>query len=179
MDALLPRQGEVPATEEATPALRPDLLPPPDLARLEPAKRASRPPRILLLYGSLRERSYSRFLTLDAERILRRLGAETRVFHPHGLPVADSVAPSHPKVAELRTLSQWSEGQVWCSPERHGAVTGVFKNQIDWLPLSQGALRPNSGSHARGDAGLRRFAKLQCCQHAAPARPLDAHGHHP
>ncbi|TGS68666.1 NAD(P)H-dependent oxidoreductase, partial [Mesorhizobium sp. M8A.F.Ca.ET.181.01.1.1] len=82
--------------------------------------------------------SYSRLLTLEAERILRQLGAETRVFDPHGLPLADSVSPEHPKVAELRALSLWSEGQVWCSPERHGALTGVFKNQIDWLPLDSG-----------------------------------------
>lgn len=144
MDALLPSHGEAHAAE-ATPALRPDLLAPPDLARLEPAERASHPPRILLLYGSLRERSYSRFLTLEAERILRHLGAQTRVFDPHGLPVADSVPATHPKVAELRALSQWSEGHVWCSPERHGAITGAFKNQIDWLPLSEGALRPTQG----------------------------------
>ncbi len=127
------------------PAFRPDLLPPPDLARLEPVRRADHPPRILLLYGSLREHSYSRLLTLEAERILRHLGAETRVFDPHDLPMADSVPASHPRVAELRALSQWSEGHVWCSPERHGAITGVFKNQIDWLPLSQGALRPTQG----------------------------------
>lgn len=127
------------------PALRPDLLPPPDPAWLEPTGRVRHPPRILLLYGSLRERSYSRFLTFEAERILRHLGAETRLFDPHGLPVVDSVPATHPKVAELRGLSQWSEGQVWCSPERHGAITGVFKNQIDWLPLSVGALRPTQG----------------------------------
>jgi NADPH-dependent FMN reductase len=87
-------------------------------------RASTHPPRILLLYSSLRERSYSRFLVLEAERILRRFGAETRVFDPHGLPVLDSVPADHPKVAELRELSLWSEGQVWCSPERHGAVTG-------------------------------------------------------
>ena len=136
------------------PALRPELLQPPDLGRLEPAARSKHPPRILLLYGSLRERSYSRFLTLEAERILRKLGADTRVFHPHGLPITDSVAPTHPKVAELRQLSQWSEGQVWCSPERHGAITSVFKNQIDWLPLQEGSLRPTQG---------RTLAVMQVC----------------
>lgn len=103
------------------------------------------PPRILLLYGSLRERSYSRLLTLEAERILQHLGAETRVFDPHGLPLPDDAPATHPKVAELRTLSEWSEGQVWCSPERHGAVTGVFKSQIDWLPLEYGGIRPTQG----------------------------------
>ena len=127
------------------PALRTELLAPPDLQRLEPVTRAQHPPRILLLYGSLRQRSYSHFLTLEAERILCRLGAETHVFDPHGLPITDSVPATHPKVVELRTRSQWSEGQVWCSPERHGAITAVFKNQIDWLPLQEGSLRPTQG----------------------------------
>ena len=113
--------------------------------KLEPAQVSSHPPRILLLYGSLRERSYSRFLTLEAERILRHLGAETRVFDPHGLPMVDSCTPDHPKVQELRTLSAWSEGQVWCSPERHGTLTGIFKSQIDWLPLEVGSIRPTQG----------------------------------
>jgi arsenic resistance protein ArsH len=117
----------------------------PDLAKLAANKDADHPPRILLLYGSLRERSYSRFLTLEAERLLKRFGAETRVFDPRDLPVADSVPADHPKVAELRALSQWSEGQVWCSPERHGNITGVFKNQIDWLPLELRGVRPTQG----------------------------------
>ena len=117
----------------------------PDLAKLAPARAIEHPPRILLLYGSLRERSYSRLLTLEAERLLWRFGAETRVFDPRELPVADSVAPDHPKVAELRALSLWSEGQVWCSPERHGNITGVFKNQIDWLPLELRGVRPTQG----------------------------------
>lgn len=103
------------------------------------------PPRILILYGSLRPQSYSRKLALEAQRILRHLGAETRVFDPHDLPVLDSVTADHPKVRELRALSLWSEGQVWVSPERHGAVTGVFKNQIDWLPLEEGSVRPTQG----------------------------------
>lgn len=122
-----------------------DLLIAPDAGQLEPSQRATHPPRILLLYGSLRERSYSRFLTLEAERILRHLGAETRVFDPAGLPMPDSVSADHPKVRELRELSLWSEGQVWCSPERHGTITGVFKNQIDWIPLSIGSVRPTQG----------------------------------
>jgi arsenic resistance protein ArsH len=118
----------------------------PDRARLGIPGASTHPPRILLLYGSLRERSYSRFLTLEAERILRRLGAETRVYGPRELPVVDSVPADHPKVVELRELSLWSEGQVWCSPERHGAVTGVLKNQIDWLPLESRGVRPTQGS---------------------------------
>ena len=112
------------------------------------------PPRILLLYGSLRPQSFSRKLVLEAERILRQLGAETRVFDPHELPVLDSVGKDHAKVQQLRTWSQWSEGQVWVSPERHGAITGVFKNQIDWLPLEDGSVRPTQG---------RTLAVMQVC----------------
>ena len=117
----------------------------PDLEKLAPSEVATHPPRILLLYGSLRERSYSRFLTLEAARILDRLGAETRIFDPRGLPLPDGAPADHPKVAELRQLSFWSEGQVWCSPERHGAITGVFKSQIDWIPLAVGGMRPTQG----------------------------------
>ena len=106
---------------------------------------ASHAPRILLLYGSLRARSFSRLLTLEAERLLQALGCETRVFDPAGLPLPDSVPSDHPKVAELRALSLWSEGQVWCSPERHGAITGIIKSQIDWLPLEERGVRPTQG----------------------------------
>lgn len=107
--------------------------------------QSTHPPRILFLYGSLRERSYSRLLAEEAARIIGELGAETKFFDPRDLPLVDSVSPEHPKVAELRALSEWSEGQVWSSPERHGAITGVFKNQIDWIPLSIGAVRPTQG----------------------------------
>ncbi|MDQ2819107.1 MAG: arsenical resistance protein ArsH [Pseudomonadota bacterium] len=117
----------------------------PTLGKLAPAAAMTHPPRILLLYGSLRERSFSKLLVLEAERLLHHFGAETRVFDPHGLPMVDSVGADHPKVRELRELSLWSEGQVWCSPERHGAVTGVFKSQIDWLPLEMGSVRPTQG----------------------------------
>ncbi|AND69097.1 arsenic resistance protein ArsH [Dyella thiooxydans] len=104
------------------------------------------PPRILLLYGSLRERSYSRLAVEEAARLLRFFGAETRIFDPSDLPLPDQAgADAHPAVQELRELSQWSEGQVWCSPERHGQVTGVMKAQIDHLPLSIGAIRPTQG----------------------------------
>ncbi|MES2742480.1 MAG: arsenical resistance protein ArsH [Pseudomonadota bacterium] len=127
------------------PNLHPGRLDLPTLDKLAPALPARHPPRILLLYGSLRERSFSRLLTLEAERVLRHFGAETRVFDPHGLPMVDSVGPDHPKVRELREWSQWSEGQVWCSPERHGAVSAVFKSQIDWLPLESGGMRPTQG----------------------------------
>ncbi|MDQ0470060.1 arsenical resistance protein ArsH [Labrys wisconsinensis] len=116
----------------------------PTIDRLQ-ATPSTHPPRILLLYGSLRERSYSRFLTLEAERLLRHFGAETRVFDPRGLPLPDGAEVSHPKVKELRELSLWSEGQVWTSPERHGAMSAVMKAQIDWIPLSVGAVRPTQG----------------------------------
>ncbi len=106
---------------------------------------SSHPPRILFLYGSLRKRSYSRLLAEEAARIITEMGAETRFFDPFDLPLADSVPAEHPKVAEIRALSEWSEGQVWSSPERHGAITGVLKNQIDWIPLSIGAVRPTQG----------------------------------
>ncbi len=102
-------------------------------------------PRILLLYGSLRERSFSRFATEEAARLLQSFGAETRVFDPTGLPLPDGAPVEHPKVQELRDLTTWSEGQMWCSPERHGAMTGIMKAQIDWIPLSVGAVRPTQG----------------------------------
>jgi len=103
------------------------------------------PPKILLLYGSLRERSYSRLVVEESARILRELGCETRIFNPSGLPLPDDEDESHPKVQELRELMTWSEGQVWCSPERHGSMTAIMKGQIDWVPLSIGAVRPTQG----------------------------------
>lgn len=106
---------------------------------------AAPPPHPAALYGSLRERSYSRLLTLEAERLLQTFGAETRVFDPHGLPLPDGAATVHPKVRELRELSLWSEDQVWTSPERHGAMSAVLKAQIDWIPLAVGAIRPTQG----------------------------------
>ena len=110
------------------------------------AKTAStHPPKILLLYGSLRERSYSKLLTLEAARLLEAMGAETKVFDPLGLPQPDAAPDSHPKVQELRALAAWAEGMVWTSPERHGAMTGIVKSQIDWIPLSMGAVRPTQG----------------------------------
>ena len=116
----------------------------PDLEKLGRPSSTHRP-RILLLYGSLRERSFSQLLTLEAARLLEQFGAEAKVFDPRGLPMPDSTGPDHPKVQELRSLSEWSEGQVWCSPERHGTITGVFKSQIDWLPLNIGSVRPTQG----------------------------------
>jgi arsenic resistance protein ArsH len=127
------------------PALVPEFQETPSLQALTPKAPASHPPRFLLLYGSLRERSFSRLMIEEADRLLRRMGAETRIFDPRGLPQVDETQASHPKVAELREASLWSEGQVWCSPERHGAMTGVFKSQIDWLPLESGGVRPTQG----------------------------------
>ncbi len=121
------------------------LLAAPNPGNLEPQHCATHKPKILLLYGSLRERSFSRFLTLEAARLLEYLGAETRIFDPAGLPLPDSVPATHPKVAELHELSAWSEGHVWTSPERHGSMTGIIKAQIDWIPLSIGAVRPTQG----------------------------------
>lgn len=104
------------------------------------------PPRILLLYGSLRERSYSRLVVEEAARLLRYFGCETRIFDPSDLPLPDQVAgDDHPAVHELRAHSLWSEGQVWCSPERHGQVTGIMKAQIDHLPLAIKGMRPTQG----------------------------------
>ena len=116
----------------------------PDPAALRPVVSHHKP-RILMLYGSLRERSYSRFLTMEAAQLLETFGAEVRIFNPSGLPLPDDAPSAHPKVQELRDLSAWSEGQVWCSPERHGAMTGIMKAQIDWIPLAIGSVRPTQG----------------------------------
>ena len=127
------------------PNIAADLLDLPSLAKLGLPEQPQHPPRILLLYGSNRERSYSRLLVEEAARLLQRFGAETRIFNPSGLPLPDDAPDTHPKVQELRELMNWSEGQVWCSPERHGAMSAVLKAQIDWIPLSIGALRPTQG----------------------------------
>ncbi|MGB0133689.1 arsenical resistance protein ArsH [Dokdonella sp.] len=106
----------------------------------------TQPPRILLLYGSLRARSYSRLAVEEAARLLRHFGAETRIFDPFDLPFPDQVeGDDHPAIRELRELSFWSEGQVWCSPERHGTISGLMKAQIDHLPLNSGGVRPTQG----------------------------------
>lgn len=117
----------------------------PDAKAVVARGMSAHPPRILLLYGSLRERSYSKLLTLEAARLLESMGAEVRVYDPTGLPQPDGAPDTHPKVRELRDLAAWSEGMVWCSPERHGAMTGIMKSQIDWIPLSEGAVRPTQG----------------------------------
>ena len=128
------------------PNIDPDSFQPADVERLALPGEPDHPPRVLMLYGSLRSRSYSRFLTLEARRVLEAFGAEVRVFDPSDLPLVSDDAENHPKVLELRELSLWSEAHVWCSPERHGAMTGVMKTQIDWLPLAPiGGVRPTQG----------------------------------
>lgn len=125
------------------PALKPEYAhrkPAFGLGALDP------PPRVLLLYGSLRERSYSRLVVEEAARLLQFFGCETRIFDPSDMPLPDQVAgDDHPAVHELREHSLWSEAQVWCSPERHGQITGIMKTQIDHLPLALGGMRPTQG----------------------------------
>lgn len=133
------------ADDPSLPALDAALFRATDAAQLWPATRATHAPRILLLYGSARERSFSRLLTFEAARLLTTLGAEVRVFDPRGLPLPDDAPETHAKVIELRALAAWAEGMVWTSPERHGAMTGILKAQIDWIPLALGAVRPTQG----------------------------------
>ncbi|MEL6258701.1 MAG: arsenical resistance protein ArsH, partial [Pseudomonadota bacterium] len=130
--------------DQTTPNLSEDHFAPVDRDALRAPINAA-PPRILLLYGSLRERSFSRLMTQEAERVLRRYGCETRIFDPTGLPLADGAEEDHPKVADLREAVIWSDGMVWCSPERHGAMSSVMKTQIDWIPLALGGVRPTQG----------------------------------
>lgn len=132
------------ALSDTFPALHDRHLHQVDLDALRPAFSAHKP-RILVLYGSLREVSYSRLLAFEVRRLLEKMGCEVRIFDPKGLPLPDEAPVSHPKVQELRELSQWSEGQVWVSPERHGTMTGIMKAQIDWIPLSIGSVRPTQG----------------------------------
>jgi arsenic resistance protein ArsH len=137
--------GSVPAPPADLPAIASAHFEVPTLDRLQPLQLSAHRPRILLLYGSLRARSYSRFLAHEAARLLEAFGAETRIFDPRDLPLPDATPDTHPKVQELRELMAWSEGQVWCSPERHGAMSGILKAQIDWIPLPTGAVRPTQG----------------------------------
>lgn len=129
-----------------TPNLKDEAFFAPDMAALFPSERSTHRPRILLLYGSLRKTSYSRLMAEEAARILERLGCEARLFNPSGLPLVDDATENDPKVQELRELVLWCEGMVWSSPERHGAMTGLMKTQIDWIPLAPiGGVRPTQG----------------------------------
>lgn len=127
------------------PALDADLLEAPSSERLAVREPSLHKPRFLLLYGSVRERSFSRLLTFEAARLLEAMGGEVKIFDPTGLPQPDSAPETHPKVQELRELAQWAEGMVWTSPERHGSMSGIMKTQIDWIPLAVGAVRPTQG----------------------------------
>lgn len=131
--------------DDGLPNLAETLFEAPDFERVARPPRLTHAPRFLILYGSLRERSYSRFLAHETARLLERMGGEVRIYDAHGLPLPDDAPVDHPKVQELRALSLWSEGQVWVSPERHGTLTGVMKSQIDWIPLAEGAVRPTQG----------------------------------
>ena len=119
------------------PNVDPNLIEQPTFEKVQ-AKELAHPPRILLLYGSNRERSYSRLAVLEAGRILEYFGAEVKIFHPKGLPLPEDADTEHPKVKELHELLAWAEGMVWCSPERHGSMSSIFKSQIDWIPLAGG-----------------------------------------
>lgn len=127
------------------PNLDNELFVAPTASQFASVATSTHAPRFLLLYGSLRERSYSRLLTMEAARLLDAMGGDVRVFDPSGLPLPDDALDTHPKVQELRALAAWAEGMVWTSPERHGAMTGIMKAQIDWIPLSIGAVRPTQG----------------------------------
>lgn len=129
---------------EEFPAADPSHFRQPDLEALRPTFSTHRP-RILILSGSLREVSYSRLLAHESRRLLEHFGCEVRIFDPRGLPLPDGEPASHPKIQELRALSEWSEGHLWVSPERHGAMTGIMKAQIDWIPLAVGSVRPTQG----------------------------------
>ena len=139
------RKAAVSLLDSSLPNIDAALFDKPTGTRLSGAGASTHAPRFLLLYGSLRERSYSKLLTLEAARLLLAMGGEVRVFDPAGLPLPDAAPETHPKVQELREAATWAEGMVWTSPERHGAMTGVMKAQIDWIPLSIGAVRPTQG----------------------------------
>ena len=121
------------------------LIQPIDIESLVAPNDPRHPPKILVLYGSLRERSFSRLVAEEASRLLRWYGCEVRMFNPSGLPLPDDADVDHTKVQELRELAQWSEGMLWVSPERHGSMTSIMKAQIDWIPLALGGVRPTQG----------------------------------
>lgn len=135
----------LPISFDDLPNIDPQKLQPIDVEALTGSNSLVHPPKILVLYGSLRERSFSRLASEEASRLLRWYGCEVRTFNPSGLPLPDDSGADHPKVQELRDLAKWSEGMLWVSPEKHGAMTGIMKTQIDWIPLSLGGVRPTQG----------------------------------
>lgn len=132
-------------TFDNLPNIDPDQLHQINVDALVGPETPRHPPKILVLYGSLRERSYSRLASEEAGRLLRWYGCDVRTFNPTGLPLPDDAESDHPKVRELRDLATWSDGMLWISPERHGAMTGLMKAQIDWIPLALGGVRPTQG----------------------------------
>ena len=173
------RDGPLDGSGEPMPSLRSDLLQPPDTARMEPAIRAQHPPRILLLYGSLRERSYSRLLVEEADRLLRLMGAETRIFDPRDLPMANSTGagPSQGATAARGVAVVRRSGLVQPGDARRGDGRVQESNRLAAAGNRIGAA--NARANPRRDAGVRRIAELQRGEHAAAAGPLDAHVHHP
>lgn len=133
------------ADDDDLPNVDPDILHPIDVEALAGPDTPRHRPKILVLYGSLRARSFSRLASEEATRLLRWYGCEVRTFNPSGLPLPDDAEADHPKVQELRELAEWSEGMLWVSPERHGGMTGIMKAQIDWIPLALGGVRPTQG----------------------------------
>jgi len=131
--------------KEKLPNIDTEVIKPIDKNKLFDVNKSTHAPKILLMYGSLRERSFSRLTIEESARLLEYFGAETKIFNPRDLPQPDTVDVDHPKVKELRDLVTWSEGMVWCSPERHGSMTSIMKSQIDWIPLSIGSVRPTQG----------------------------------
>ena len=127
------------------PNIDPSNIQPIDIESLVGINDPRHPPKILVLYGSLRSRSFSKLAAVEASRLLRWYGCEVKMFDPSGLPLPDDADSEHPKVQELRELAQWSEGMLWVSPERHGSMTSIMKAQIDWIPLSLGGVRPTQG----------------------------------
>ena len=78
------------------PNIQSDKIHPVDVAKLQGTENIQHAPRILILYGSLRERSFSRLCAEEAGRILRYLGAEVKIFNPDGLPLPDNAPETHP-----------------------------------------------------------------------------------
>lgn len=132
-------------TIDDLPNIDPANIQPIDIESLVSTNDPRHPPKILVLYGSLRTRSFSKLAAIEASRLLRWYGCEVKMFDPSGLPLPDDADVEHPKVQELRELAQWSEGMLWVSPERHGSMTSIMKAQIDWIPLSLGGVRPTQG----------------------------------